>query len=884
MRIRLASAIALALAGLSSVGTAHAWDATASTEATTQLPRDVRPTHYDVSVVPHAATLSFDGKVVIDVEVLKPTASITLNALDMRFSSVTLAPATGKGAFKAPKVAVSNEAQTATFTFDKPIPVGSYKLAMSYTGKIGTQANGLFAIDYDTKAGKQRALYTQFENSDARRFIPSWDEPNYKATFNLSATVPSDQMAVSNMPVASKKDLGHGLSQVTFQPSPKMSTYLLFFGAGDFDRVTTREDGTEIGVITQKGLSSQGAFTLESGKAVLKEYNDYFGVKYPLPKLDNVASPGSSQFFSAMENWGAIYTFEYALLLDPSISTLQDKQNVFGTAAHEMAHQWFGDLVTMRWWDDLWLNEGFASWMASRTTARLHPEWNTKLQDTVGARESAMSRDAVVTTHPVVQRVETVDQASQAFDAITYSKGESVIRMLEAYVGEDNWRTGVRNYIKAHAYGNAVSDDLWRAMDEAAPGKQITTIAHDFTLQPGIPLIRVEAATCSKHATTITLTQGEFTRDRPDKQPLHWHVPVIARAAGGKEVSTVVDGQATLTVPGCGTLLVNAGQSGYYRTLYAPVQFAAIKKDFAKIAPVDQLGLMGDTWALGMAGLQPASSILDLAKATPLDADPQIWDEIAGDLSGLDTYYRGDAKRQAAFRAFAVKLLDPVFQRVGWEAKPGESVPTTILRSHLINVLSGLNDASVVAEARRRYAAQATDPKAMPAALRKTILAVVARHADAATWGKLHAEAKAEKTPLVKDRLYGLLGTAEDNALAQRALDLALTDEPGATNSAGMISAVSRQHPELAFDFALAHRAQVEKLVDGSSLSRYFPTLGSNSFNPAMIDKINAYANQYLPAGSRRDAETAVASIKYRIMVRGDRLPDVDAWLAKNGG
>ncbi|MDR3446293.1 MULTISPECIES: M1 family metallopeptidase [unclassified Dyella] len=884
MRLRLVSAIALALAGFSSAGAAIAQDAPASAQATTQLPRDVRPTHYDVSVVPHASTLSFDGKVTVDVDVLTPTSSITLNALDMRFASVTLTPVSGKGSFKAPKVVVDDKAQTATFTFDKPVPAGSYKLAMSYTGKIGTQANGLFAIDYDTKAGKQRALYTQFENSDARRFIPSWDEPNYKATFNLTATVPSDQMAVSNMPVASKKDVGHGLSLVTFQPSPKMSTYLLFFGTGDFDRVTTSEDGTEIGVITQKGLSSQGAFTLESGKAVLKEYNDYFGVKYPLPKLDNIASPGSSQFFSAMENWGAIYTFEYALLLDPSFSTLQDKQNVFGTAAHEMAHQWFGDLVTMRWWDDLWLNEGFASWMASRTTARLHPEWNTKLSDTVGARESAMSRDAVVTTHPVVQHVETVDQASQAFDAITYSKGESVIGMLEAYVGEENWRTGVRNYIKAHAYGNAVSDDLWRAMDEAAPGKQITTIAHDFTLQPGIPLIRVEAGACTKHSTTLKLTQGEFTRDRPDKQPLRWHVPVIARAAGGKAVSTVVDGEATLTVPGCGTLLVNAGQSGYYRTLYAPTQFAAIKKDFAKIAPVDQLGLMGDTWALGMAGLQPASGILDLAKATPLDADPQIWDEIAGDLSGLDEYYDGDAKRQAAFRALAVKLLAPKFQRVGWEAKPDESGPTTILRTHLISVLSGLNDTAVVAEAQRRYAAQATDPKAVPVALRKTILSVVAHHADAATWDKLHEEAKAEKTPQVKDRLYTLLAVAEDKALAQRALDLALTDEPGATNSAGMITVVSRKYPELAFDFALAHREQVDKVVDGSSRSRYYPALGRSSFAPAMIDKINAYANQYLEPGSRRDAETAVANIKYRIMVRNDRLPDVDAWLAKNGG
>ncbi|WP_266181485.1 M1 family metallopeptidase [Dyella humicola] len=883
MRKLLVSAIALALAGVSFTGMAAPADPTPATAlTTTQLPRAVRPTHYNVSVVPHAASLSFDGKVSVDIEVLEPTTSITLHAIDMSFSSVQLAGPKGAPAFAAPKVNVDDEAQTATFTFDRPIPKGSYTLAMAYTGKIDTQANGLFAIDYDSQAGKRRALFTQFENSDARRFIPSWDEPAFKATFDLEVTVPSDQMAVSNMPVASKTDLGNGLTRVRFQPSPKMSTYLLFFGTGEFDRATTTSDGTEIGVITQKGLSSQGAFTLESAKKVLHEYNDYFGVPYPLPKLDNVASPGSSQFFSAMENWGAIYTFEYALLLDPSISTQSDKQGVFNTAAHEMAHQWFGDLVTMRWWDDLWLNEGFASWMAARTTEKLHPEWNTAL-DAVDTRESAMSRDAVATTHPVVQHVDTVEQASQAFDAITYSKGAAVIRMLEGYVGPEAWRAGVRNYIKAHAYGNTVSDDLWHAMDAVAPGKQVTTIAHDFTLQPGIPLIRVEAGACINNTTTLKLSQGEFTKDRPDKTPLRWHVPVIAQTQGGTPVRTLVDGEATLKVPGCGPVIVNAGQSGYYRTLYAPAQFATLEASFAKLPPIDQLGLLSDTWALGMAGLQPASDFLDLVKATPANADPQIWDQVAASLSALNDYYRGDATRQAVFRSFAIKQLAPVFARVGWESKPNESVPTTILRNRLISVLSSLGDPGVIGEARRRYAAQATDPKAMPPELRKTVQAVVGRHADAATWDQLHAAAKAEKTPLVKDWMYGLLSSVEDEALAKRALELALTDEPGATNSASMIRVVSRLQPELALDFALAHREQVDKFVDASSRSRYYPPLGANSFNPATIDKINAYAKTYLAEGSRRDAETAVANIKYRLLVRNQRLQEIDAWLAKNG-
>lgn len=876
MRKPLVRALAIALAGLSPVAFAAPAADTAE-QTTTQLPRGVTPTHYDVSIVPHADKLSFDGKVAIDVTVATPTTSITLNALGMTFGKVSLSPAKGKATFAAPKVAVDENAQTATFTFDHAIPAGAYRLTMEYAGKIGTQANGLFAIDYDTEHdGKKRALYTQFENSDARRFIPSWDEPAYKATFTLDATVPTAQMAVSNMPAASKKDVGNGMTKVSFAATPKMSTYLLFFGLGDFERATTMSDGVEIGVITQKGKVAQAQFTLDSGKAVLQEYNAYFGVPYPLPKLDNIASPGQSQFFSAMENWGAIYTFEYALLLDPSFSTPADKQAVFNTAAHEMAHQWFGDLVTMRWWDDLWLNEGFASWLASRTTERLHPEWHTELE-AVGIREQAMSQDSIATTHPVVQHVATVEQASQAFDSITYSKGESVIRMLEAYVGPDAWRKGVQDYIKAHAYSNTVSDDLWKAIDAAA-GKSVSTIAHDFTLQPGIPLVRVDSVTCSNGSTTLKLSQGEFTRDRPDKTPLRWHVPVIAKVVGGAPATTLLDGEGSLTVTGCGPVLVNAGQTAYYRTAYKAEQFNALKGVFTRLEPIDQLGLISDTWAQGMAGIQPASDVLDLIKAAPLDASPLLWDEISGNFTGLDAYYDGDAKQQPVLRKYAISRLSPKLDQLGWEPKAGEAAPVAILRSDLIGALGRLGDPKVLAEARRRY-----ESGKMPAELRKVIMAVVAYNADAATWDKMHEAAKAEKTPLVKDRMYALLAATKDEALAKRALELALTDEPGATNSAGMISRVGNSHPELAFEFATAHKDKVDTFVDGSSSSRYYPALARNSLDPATIPKIEAFAQKYIAATSRREAESAVTTIRYRMQVRKERLPAVDAWLKKNG-
>ena len=850
--------------------------ATSALAATTQLPRGVTPLHYDVALTPDAKAAKFGGVVGIDIQVDTPTKSITLNAANLEFASAKLTTRAKIAPFGAPKITLDKAAQTATFTFDRTIGPGRYTLTLDYTGTIGTQATGLFLLDYVTPAGSKRALYTQFENSSARMMIPSWDEPSYKATFTLTADVPKGQMAVSNMPVASRVVSGDH-ARVTFAPSPRMSTYLLFFGLGEFDRITAKAGQTEVGVIAKTGATAQGQFALDSSVRILNEYNDYFGVAFPLPKLDNVAAPGRSQFFGAMENWGAIFTFEYAILLDPTISTEADRQRSFQVSAHEMAHQWFGDLVTMAWWDDLWLNEGFASWMESRTSAKLHPEWNSALA-AVSVRERAMSQDGLVTTHPVIQKIATVEQASQAFDDITYSKGSSVIRMLEAYVGADAWRDGVRRYMKAHAYGNTVSDDLWREMDKS--GKPITAIAHQFTLQPGIPLIRV-ATSCAAGKTLVSLKQGEFAMDKRTAKPLSWQVPVIVGNKGGTATTLVNGGQGSVTVAGCEPVVVNAGQTGYFRTLYSPADFARLGSGFNALAPIDQLGIITDSWALGFAGQQPASDALALVKRLPVDADPQIWGTAATLVWSLDDYYRGDAPRQAAYRKFARALLAPVLQRIGWSARADEAPTVTILRTRLITVLGAIGEPGVVAEARRRFAAGGDQ---MPAEIRRSVLGAVARNADAATWDKLRADALAEKTPLVRDQYYQLLGATADQALAQRTLELALTPEPGATNSAAIIASVSEQFPELAFDFAVAHKAAVDKLVDETALSRYYAGLTGGAADLALIPRIEAYATANVAAGSRRPVDQAIANIRNEAVIRRERLPAIDAWLAKNGG
>jgi len=843
-------------------------------EVPTQLPRTARPLHYSTAVVPDAANLRFAGSVVVEIQVLEKTDTITLNAAELDFQSVTLTDSANQN-FEG-QTSLDAGKQTATFKFPSSIAPGSCRLAIAYSGKINRQANGLFALDYDAPEGRKRALFTQFEASDARRFMPCWDEPNFRAPIDLRVTVPAGQTAIGNMPQSSRTEKPDGASEVTFATTPAMSSYLLFLAVGEFDRITAVAAGTEIGVVTKKGDGEKGRWALDSAARILPYYNDYFGAPYPLPKLDNIAGPGSSQFFGAMENWGAIFSFESILVNDPSITSEERRQAIFKVAAHEMAHQWFGDLVTMAWWNDLWLNEGFASWMGNKATAQIHPEWDPLIQRVVG-RESAINLDSLSTSHPIVQNVATVEQISQAFDAITYSKGAAVLTMLEDYVSENTWRQGVRDYIATHRLKNTITDNLWDAVEHAA-AQPVTAIAHDFTLQPGVPLIRVEAASCGDGNTKVTLRQEEFSRDNPRKEPLRWRVPVIASTLGGTEARTLVtDGSGSLTVPGCEPLIVNSGQTGYYRTLYPPALLDRLKTVFVKLNPVDQIGLLADNWGLGLAGYEPTSVALDFIDLISVDAVAPLWSRATAILTELYDSYEGDAPAQERLARFASARLRPVLQHLTWSAIAGEKPNDALLRAELIAALGKLGDPEVVAEANRRYSSGDASVTAGP--LRTAILEVVARHVDAAGWERLHAQALAEKSPLVRAELYKLLGAALDQALAQRALDLALTAEPGPTVSTQIVGIVAGVHPDLAFDFAIQNREKVEALVDVSSRSRYLPRLANRSSDPAMVGKLEDYAQRYLTPKSRKSADVTISLIRDRVRVRQTRLPEITSWL-----
>jgi len=638
-------------------------------------------------------------------------------------------------------------------------------------------------------------------------------------------------------------------------------------------------NGIDVGVVFKRGDGNKAQYALDEAAKFLPYYENYFGLKYPLPKLDMIAGPGESETFGAMENWGAIFYFETALMLDPKTGSESDRRTISVDVAHEMAHQWFGDLVTMDWWEDLWLNEGFASWMQNKANDHFHPEWHMWMSS-IDNRENAMRVDARAGTHPVVTPIHNVLQANQAFDTITYQKGQAVIRMLESYVGEEAFRAGIRAYMKKYAYGNTVTDQLWRELDKVSP-TPVAQIAHDFTLQAGVPLIRV-----AKTGNGLHLTLDRAVDDGSANTPTDWHVPVVMRSLRTSQMWHGIvtrETPADVPLPAGEGGLVNAGQTAYFRVSFDDPSFKDVAAAFATLSPEDQLGLINDARDNGYAGLTPFGHFLTLASQVTPATNVLVLDTLDGRMGGVDQVYR-DLPGQKAYRVYVQSVLDPVFATVGWDARAGENPNVPLLRADMIDTLSQIGDAAVIAEANKRFDALRKDPMAMPGDMREAVMRVVSRHADATRWEQIHALAKSISDSALKEEFYTHLGFAEDPAIAQKALDLSLTDEVPVTIRLRLVQAVSNLHPDMAFDFYVAHRDELNKILEPDARDRFAPGLASGSYDPAMIGKLSAYADKYIAASARGDVRKAQGAIAYWVKIRQQTLPEIDKWLAANRG
>jgi aminopeptidase N len=829
------------------------------------LPATLEPSHYDLKIVPDAEHLAFRGTVDVAGAAAKPGKQIVLNAKGLTLDDVKL---DGR---KAASVSLDDKLGRATITFAQPYAAGRHSLSIVYHGPISKGTLGFFAMDYDSPAGKRRTLATNFEPAEARRLLPCWDEPAKKATFTVTVDAPADRMAISNMPMAATTPLAGGLQRVRFAETPKMSTYLLFLGVGDYERIHQQVDGVDVGVVFKRGDGAKAAYGLSQAVAILHYYNDYFGVRFPLPKLDLVAAPGEISGGS-MENWGAIFYSQDHLLFDPATSTESDRQLVFLVVSHEMAHQWFGDLVTMAWWDNLWLNEGFARWMQTHAADGLHPEWKTGLQAAATIFEAGKGSDAQASTHPVLQPIGSAEQAAEAFDNITYDKGAAVITMLEAYVGSDAFREGVRRYMKAHIYGNTVDSDLWSQV-QAVAGKPVLAIEHDFTRQAGVPLVRVEAVGSGVH-----LSEGRFAED-PDSlkgaKPTAWKIPLTVASSGQPDTHLLLSG--TATAPGRAAL-VNAGGLAYARIAYSQGHAAALANRMGEFAPMDQINLMNDASALGESGYAPAGNLMDFMSRLPPDADPVVGARAVSLMNGIDGSYRGLPGR-AAFRREALKLLTPIAGRLGAQPKPGEDGNVTTLRASVWSAQARFGDSAALARARSVYASGQGS-----AAEQRAALNIVAESADPPTFDALLAKARATKDPQEKARLMRALAGVADPALSARAVEIALTPDAPAGSAPQLIAIATARNPDVVWGVLKPHMGKGGLPMDEQDAWRIVSAVAGRSADPARIADIRAYGEAVIPLDARRPVESAVGSIKLNQRIRAKAIPEIDRWLASHAG
>jgi aminopeptidase N len=850
--------------GLFVGATTAAWAAAPPTPAPTErqvLPGTVVPRHYDLTLFPNLSDLTFKGKVAITIAVSAPTPTISLNSVGLVFDHASV-----DGGEDA-QPSFDTHLGRATLRFAAKVLPGQHVLTIDYHGKIGRSTLGFFAMDYTTPAGPRRTLATNFEPTDARDLLPCWDEPALKATFALTVDIPKGQMAISNMPIAEDIPVSDSLQRVRFQDTPKMSTYLLFLGVGDFERISQRIDSVDVGLVVKRGDTAKAAYALEQAVKLVHYYNGYFGTPFPLPKLDLVAAPGQIQGGS-MENWGAIFYSQNHLLFDPKNSTERDRQLVFLVVAHEMAHQWFGDLVTMSWWNDLWLNEGFARWMQTYAADDLHPEWQTGLQAS-HIYEQGKRADSVPSTHPIVQQVFTAEQAIESFDDITYNKGAAVITMLNAYVGRDRFRDGVRRYIHAHAYGNTVDTDLWRVMQNVV-GLPILQVERDFTAQAGLPLVRVAA-----HGDAISLTMARFAEDPASIANVpaqHWRLPLAIGSVDGPKSYQLL--QAAARVKERPPVLVNAGQLAYARVLYSAPLFQALSLRTAALQPMDQLGLLNDAWAFGKSGYAPASNALRLMMRLPSTANSIVLKRLVDILEEIDQHYTNMDQR-ATFRHFALALIKPFTVRLGLQAHAEEPANDAVLRDQLLKTSGRFGDSEVI-----DFARHVLDSGGGTVAEQRTATDIVAARADAATFDRLLKRAENSSDPLIKQHLFEALAAVNDPALAKRMLEVALTNEVPAGSNSHLISIVSYWHPDLVWA-GLASRLADPQLpftkIERWKLAEYVAGL---SADPQRIKDVEAYETRNVPPEARKPFLAAIASIQLNGRIAQSVIPEIDQWIA----
>ena len=788
-----------------------------------RLPRTAVPSRYDIRLEPDLTTLTFRGQQTVALEVTETISEVVLNAIELVIDSASLE--NDRGETIRATATLDEGTERCRLALASPAARGRWRLRLAFRGTLNDKLRGFYRSVYKDPSGVSRTMAaTQFEATDARRAFPCWDEPSFKAIFAVTLAIDPALTVVSNTAIVSET-LENGRKVVRFADSIVMSTYLVAFVVGELEATEPATVGrTRLQIWCVPGKKRLARFGQEIGAASLAFFEDYYGLPYPGDKLDLIAIPDFAA--GAMENLGAITFRETALLVDETAASHAELERVADVVAHENAHMWFGDLVTMTWWNGIWLNEAFATFMEMLAVDAWKPEWQRWTTFGV-SRAAALSLDGLHSTRPIEFPVTSPRDADAMFDVLTYEKGASVLRMLEQYLGAVTFREGVRDYLRTHRFANADTGDLWAALGRSAQ-QPIPAVMDGWIFRPGYPVVTVSR----DQGGHLVLAQQRFNYLREPLPPATaepeqpWQVPVQLRVyAGGQPVEERVllsEREARLRAgAGAEAIVVNAGGHGFYRVRYAPDLLDALLKRLETLAPIERFNLVNDAWALAVADLMPLTAYLDLTARFRGERDRNVWSVLTASLYALNRVVEpGDRRRlEALVRDRAM----PTFTALGWTPRAGEDELTRQLRGDLVRAIGVLgNDPGVQARATELYRAHVADPGAVDPNVLPALIAVLAYAGDAARYDEFLRRFRAATTPQEEQRyLYALAGF-HDPALARQTLERLINGEVRTQDAPfvarGMLMSVDTR--EIAWEFVKAHWDTMDRLYPKHGMRR----------------------------------------------------------------
>jgi puromycin-sensitive aminopeptidase len=834
------------------------------------LPSHVTPIRYNLTLKPDLENFTFWGKEVIDIMIDKDIKEITLHSKD-----IDIETAQASVQF-ATKIYYDTKAETTTFTFKNKISRGKIKLTLVFNGIINETLRGFYKSKYEIDGVTKHLATTQFEATDARRAFPCFDEPAQKAVFDVSLIIPGTHTAISNTLPTSIKEHEAGYKIISFAPTPKMSTYLLAFIIGDFEYVEKNAGRTLVRVYTTAGKKHQAKFALDVAIRCLEFYNKYFDIPYPLPTLDLIAIPDFES--AAMENWGAITFRETALLVDENNSSLATKQWVAIVIAHEIAHQWFGNLVTMKWWTDLWLNEGFASYMENLCTDHLFPEWHVWDLYLADRYAVALRLDALANSHPVEVTVHHPDEISEIFDMVSYAKGSAVIRMLAEYLGHDTFRDGLRHYLKKHSYNNTETVQLWESFEKVSK-KNVVKMMNTWTKQTGYPLISLSKKGHQYSATQERFFSSRISREKYNKGTKQlWHVPFAYET--NNEILKTITTKNKVPLIGASIGKLNFEERSFVRTRYDAETILKLKQEIldCKLSVKDRLGLIRDMFALAEGGYIDTVTALDFSLAYKHETEYIVWAELA---SGIGKVYAlfGDE----TYKKYALSLFSPLASRMTWEHIKGEEHSHTFLRNLAISGAGSYGDKNIIKHAQKLFKGRIKNP--IRADIRSTVYAIVAQNGGQKEWNLFKNLYLKEKMHEEQERYGRALAQFRDNKNLCATLHFAISSNVRTQDAPFLIGAVwgNKYGRDLTWKFVKSNYKIILKTwgEGGHFLSRLLSPLGTHA-SVKDADDIKKFFKKNQAPGSARTLEQAYEKIySNALWVSTDKVK-VKKWINNN--